>query len=121
VFVLIISFLLCSYQLNLINYLINYLIILAADSFLQPSHVPLKTETHGGEDVAIYACGPMAHLFLGVQEQHYIPHAMAYASCVGRNRAHCNFAKSSASLLSFSWLYAFVIFQTIVTIFKLKM
>jgi len=64
----------------------------------------------------------MAHLFHGVQDQHYIPHAMAYASCVGRNRAHCNLAAaSSASLLSFSWLCAFVIIQTVVTILKPEM
>ncbi|NXB14786.1 PPBI phosphatase, partial [Rhagologus leucostigma] len=44
--------------------------------------VPLNSETHGGEDVAILAKGPMAHLFYGVQEQHYIAHAMAYAACI---------------------------------------
>ncbi|XP_053378461.1 LOW QUALITY PROTEIN: alkaline phosphatase-like [Mercenaria mercenaria] len=47
------------------------------------SGVKLKSETHGGEDVAIYAQGPMAHLFHGVHEQNYIAHVMAYASCVG--------------------------------------
>ncbi|KAK7477336.1 hypothetical protein BaRGS_00031401, partial [Batillaria attramentaria] len=46
-------------------------------------------ETHGGEDVAIYAHGPMAHLFYGVHEQSYIAHAMAYAACVGPNVKHC--------------------------------
>ena len=47
-------------------------------------------ETHGGEDVAVYARGPMSHLFHGVQEQNYIAHAMAYASCVGSNKKHCS-------------------------------
>ncbi|GAB6031845.1 hypothetical protein CHUAL_010245 [Chamberlinius hualienensis] len=46
-------------------------------------------ETHGGEDVAIYARGPMSHLFRSVVEQNYIPHAMAYAACIGANREHC--------------------------------
>ena len=46
-------------------------------------NVPLNYETHGGEDVAVYAVGPMSHLFTGVNEQHYLAHAMAYASCVG--------------------------------------
>ena len=41
--------------------------------------MPLPKETHSGEDVAIYAGGPMAHLFHGVQEQHYVFHVMAYA------------------------------------------
>ncbi|XP_076447099.1 alkaline phosphatase-like [Babylonia areolata] len=47
-------------------------------------------ETHGGEDVGIYATGPMAHLFHGVHEQSYIAHVMAYAACVGPNTAHCD-------------------------------
>ncbi|PVD35558.1 hypothetical protein C0Q70_02521 [Pomacea canaliculata] len=51
--------------------------------YKQQSAVPISSETHGGEDVAIYAHGAMAHLFHGVHEQHYIPHVMAYASCVG--------------------------------------
>jgi len=53
------------------------------DEFQQPVNVPLRDETHGGEDVAVYAYGPMSHLFTGVNEQHYLAHAMAYASCVG--------------------------------------
>lgn len=51
--------------------------------YRQQSAVPLSSETHGGEDVAIYAQGPMSHLFHSVHEQHYIAHVMAYASCVG--------------------------------------
>lgn len=51
--------------------------------------VPLSSETHGGEDVAVFAKGPMAHLLHGVHEQNYLPHVMAYASCIGRNRQHC--------------------------------
>jgi len=67
-------------------------------------HVPLTSETHGGEDVAVYAVGPMSHLFGGVHEQHYLAHALAYAACVGddgtaddctRRRAH--FAAGSAA------------------------
>uniref|UniRef100_A0AAY4EWN3 alkaline phosphatase n=1 Tax=Denticeps clupeoides TaxID=299321 RepID=A0AAY4EWN3_9TELE len=46
------------------------------------SAAPLDSETHGSEDVAIFAKGPMAHLFHGVQEQSYIAHAMAYAGCI---------------------------------------
>jgi hypothetical protein len=46
-------------------------------------------ESHGAEDVPIYASGPMAHLLTGVHEQAYISHALAYASCVGANKDHC--------------------------------
>jgi alkaline phosphatase len=59
------------------------------NNFRQPSHVFLSSETHGGEDVGVYARGPMAHLFHGVQEQNYIPHVMAYASCVGAYKERC--------------------------------
>nr|XP_033778063.1 alkaline phosphatase-like [Geotrypetes seraphini] len=53
------------------------------------SAVPLQTETHSGEDVAIFAKGPLAHLLHGVHEQNYIPHVMAYAACIGQNKDHC--------------------------------
>ena len=48
-------------------------------NFYQESLVPHYSETHGGEDVAIYAIGPWAHLIRGVQEQNYIYHVMRYA------------------------------------------
>ncbi|XP_042336192.1 alkaline phosphatase, tissue-nonspecific isozyme [Sceloporus undulatus] len=54
------------------------------------SAVPLRMETHGGEDVAVFAKGPMAHLLHGVHEQNYIPHVMAYAACIGENMDHCH-------------------------------
>ncbi|NXC96396.1 PPBI1 phosphatase, partial [Certhia familiaris] len=50
--------------------------------YRQQAAVPLETETHSGEDVVVLAQGPMANLFHGVQEQHYIAHAMAYAACL---------------------------------------
>ena len=46
------------------------------EGFHQESLVPLSSETHAGEDVAIFASGPKAHLFHGVQEQNYIFHVM---------------------------------------------
>ncbi|NXC86042.1 PPBI1 phosphatase, partial [Cercotrichas coryphoeus] len=52
------------------------------EDYRQQAAVPLETETHSGEDVVVLAQGPMAHLFHGVQEQHYIAHAMAYAACL---------------------------------------
>ncbi|TDI59786.1 MAG: alkaline phosphatase [Alphaproteobacteria bacterium] len=36
-------------------------------------------ETHAGEDVALYAIGPQAHIVGGVLEQHVIFHIMTYA------------------------------------------
>ncbi|XP_028645405.1 alkaline phosphatase, germ cell type-like [Grammomys surdaster] len=50
--------------------------------YRQQAAVPLSSETHGGEDVAIFARGPQAHLVHGVQEQNYIAHVMAFAACL---------------------------------------
>jgi alkaline phosphatase len=47
--------------------------------FVQEATVPLGNETHGGEDVAIYAAGPSAHLVRGVLEQNVIFHIMLAA------------------------------------------
>jgi alkaline phosphatase len=48
-------------------------------NYYQESLVPMIDETHGGEDVAIFAGGPWAHLFQGVHEQNYIYHVMRHA------------------------------------------
>lgn len=47
--------------------------------YLQESAVPLASETHAGEDVGIYATGPMAHLVHGSMEQNWIYHVMRTA------------------------------------------
>ena len=47
--------------------------------FLQEATVPLVSETHAGEDVAIYASGPMSHLVHGSMEQNWIFHVMREA------------------------------------------
>ncbi|KAM4566752.1 alkaline phosphatase, tissue-nonspecific isozyme [Odontesthes bonariensis] len=57
--------------------------------YVQFSAAPLTSTTHSGEDVAVLARGPMAHLFTGVHEQNYIAHAMGYAACVGADLRHC--------------------------------
>ena len=47
--------------------------------FMQEATVPLSSETHAGEDVAIYADGPNAQLFRGTLEQTMVYHVMADA------------------------------------------
>lgn len=64
-------------------------IISEDDDYEFPSSLPLTSETHGGDDVGIFALGPWAHLFTGVVEQNIIPYAMAYASCVGEGPTGC--------------------------------
>jgi len=48
-------------------------------NYMQEATVPMGAETHAGEEVAIYADGPRAHLFRGVLEQHVIYHVLADA------------------------------------------
>ncbi|MCA0893390.1 alkaline phosphatase [Microbulbifer agarilyticus] len=47
--------------------------------FHQESLVPLDSETHGGEDVGVWARGPGAHLLTGTKEQNVIFHVMVHA------------------------------------------
>jgi len=54
------------------------------------SAAPLGSETHGAEDVMIFARGPMSHLFHKVHDNSYIPYAMRYASCLGNDLRHCD-------------------------------
>lgn len=48
-------------------------------NFKQQSAIPMPSETHGGEDVALFAIGPWAHLARGTMEQNLIYHIMRYA------------------------------------------
>lgn len=50
--------------------------------FQYQSVVPMISETHGGDDVAVFAKGPYSHLFTGVMEENVIPHLMSFAACV---------------------------------------
>jgi len=45
--------------------------------YRQQALIPTGSETHGGQDVPVYASGPKAHLIGGVIEQNYIFHVMA--------------------------------------------
>jgi alkaline phosphatase len=56
--------------------------------FRQPSTVPMASETHAGDDVAVYAWGPFAHLFQGTVEQNYIYHVMSHASGLGKTESN---------------------------------
>jgi len=58
----------------------------ASLDYKQASGVPLDTETHGGDDVGIWAAGPWAHLVHGVHQQSYIAQVMSYAACVGPHK-----------------------------------
>jgi len=55
-----------------------------------PTTAPIYSETHGGDDVIVFAKGPWSHLYAGTFEQNFIPHVMAFASCVGDGRTMCD-------------------------------
>ena len=48
--------------------------------FRQQAAIPADYESHSGEDVAVFAIGPWAHLFRGTMEQNVIFHIMKHAS-----------------------------------------
>jgi len=48
-------------------------------SFRAQALVPMPAETHGGEDVPVYAWGPGSEVIAGTIEQNVIFHAMAHA------------------------------------------
>lgn len=54
--------------------------------YKQQALIPSSSETHAGEDVAIYAKGPWAHLLNGVVEQNYIFHVINEAATLNAER-----------------------------------
>ncbi|KAH8363459.1 hypothetical protein KR084_010652 [Drosophila pseudotakahashii] len=88
----------------------------AAPTYRHLATVPRKDETHGGEDVAVFAYGPGSSLIRGVFEQNYLAYVMSYAGCLGPakdfddsceehkdgEKKESQHGKSSASVLSAS-------------------
>lgn len=64
--------------------------------YLQEAIIPLGSETHAAEDVAIFAGGPKAHLFHGVMEQNVIYHVMAEALGFADHHDHDHHGKDKA-------------------------
>lgn len=62
---------------------------LESKDYIQAAASPRSSSAHDGQDVAVYARGPMSHLLTGVHEQHYINYVMTYAACVGRHKHKC--------------------------------
>nr|XP_045597366.1 alkaline phosphatase, tissue-nonspecific isozyme-like [Procambarus clarkii] len=62
----------------------------SAPHYVAAATVPMEQSNHAGEDVALYAMGPHAHLFTGIHENAFIPHALRYAACVGEGLQFCS-------------------------------
>ena len=58
--------------------------------YKQQAVIPSPSETHGGQDVAIYADGPHAYLIGGVVEQNYIFHVIDEALDLRKRAAKSN-------------------------------
>lgn len=71
-----------------------------AEDRVYQSPFPLSSETHGADDVQIFASGPMSHIFTGTHEQTFIAHGMAYAACIGRDQGHCDENATSSSMIN---------------------
>ncbi|XP_071453344.1 alkaline phosphatase, tissue-nonspecific isozyme-like, partial [Hetaerina americana] len=69
-----------------------------AKNAVQQSAVPRQWATHGGEDVPVYAKGPGSSLFRGSLDQTFLPHAMAYAACIGEHKERCKRKRKGSSL-----------------------
>ena len=86
-------------------------------SYRYDTAVPLKFETHGGEDVAIYGLGPHAQLLSGTHEQTHIAHVIMFAACLYDDdekhhlqHRHCEPKESSAAgEINASYRYLFSI------------
>lgn len=57
-----------------------------APDYLQEALVPTKAETHGGEDVGIWATGPGSEAFRGTLEENVIYHVIVQATPALRQR-----------------------------------
>ncbi|XP_075980441.1 membrane-bound alkaline phosphatase-like [Anticarsia gemmatalis] len=71
---------------------------------------PLESETHGGDDVAVFARGPHHSLFTGLYEQHQVAHLIGYAACIGPGLHACSAAHSSAAPASLALALAAALF-----------
>lgn len=86
----------------------------AEPTYRHQAMLPLIDETHGGEDVPVYATGPGSHLVRGAFEQNYIAYVMSYAGCmgpVGSWNYNCNddgSQKSSGSFIKDSRVFLLV-------------
>uniref|UniRef100_A0A1A9W9X5 Alkaline phosphatase n=1 Tax=Glossina brevipalpis TaxID=37001 RepID=A0A1A9W9X5_9MUSC len=65
----------------------------ADPNFRYLATVPLSSETHGGDDVGVFAYGPFAHYFSGTYEQSNIPAMMAKAANIGPFSSARNYVK----------------------------
>ncbi|XP_072049663.1 alkaline phosphatase-like isoform X2 [Amphiura filiformis] len=62
----------------------------AHPDFVQSASVPKTYSNNGGQDVPVYAAGPMAHMFHRTHEQTYVAHVARMAACLGEYEGDCS-------------------------------
>eukprot|EP00058_Branchiostoma_floridae_P028592 XP_002614083.1 hypothetical protein BRAFLDRAFT_67331 [Branchiostoma floridae] len=92
----------------------------ADKDYVQQSAVPMADETHSGEDVSVFADGPMAHLFRGLHEQVYVAHVMKYAACIGEYTETCRTLRTQPCNNSAGDQHAWSGFTLFITLFLLQ-
>ncbi|XP_075217523.1 membrane-bound alkaline phosphatase-like isoform X2 [Lycorma delicatula] len=81
-----------------------------------PSTLPLSSETHGGEDVAVFSRGPWAHFLTGSFEQNYIPIVMGYAARIGPT-GRIDFPSNSGSSIAKNHSITIIISSLLIILF----
>jgi len=81
--------------------------------FMPPAFMPSKDETHGGEDVAVYAIGPYSHLFTGTIDNTFIAYGMAWAACITDDNGACNETVAAPSSLPVQQLHSILLYVLI--------
>merc|ERR1712173_530848 len=56
--------------------------------YIMPSLFPRYEESHGSEDVGLWAKGPLSFMFHRTHEQSYIGHVLAFSLCIGHFKDH---------------------------------
>jgi len=68
--------------------------------YVFPAPVPRYEESHGSEDVGLWASGPLSFLFHRTHEQSYVGHVLAFSLCIGHYKDHHWCVKGQTSPLS---------------------
>ncbi|KAJ6638233.1 Membrane-bound alkaline phosphatase [Pseudolycoriella hygida] len=84
--------------------------------FKYPATVPLDMESHGGDDVAVFAVGPWAHLFTGTYEQSFIAEGIKFAMCISPGDRGNFCSRGSKYAYGSAWTIACCIFAMLLLV-----
>ena len=79
-----------DYQQHFQLFIIIYYLCTAHPEFTQSASIPLERSTHNGQDVPVYAAGPMSHLFHQTHDNTFVAHVIRFATCMGQYKGMCS-------------------------------